>query len=337
MSDLAEAWRQIALEDHSGSGWVVRRVYPDRPTRIQAAIRKPDDALAILFEIASSSLPSVASLPDCIGFHLSVEVLKPGPGGNCRLCLTLKEQRYRDVFETLAEDVAKTVSQATTETEGVRLLLGRLNTWERFLDRFGVNLLSQEEQAGLFAELKFLESELLPIQPAMDAVRSWRGPYRAPQDFLHGSMAVEIKSTTSRNPASFKVASLEQLDRGSLSRFLLHHSALSIDEVAGTSLPDLVSGLRKTIAETDPGAASQFDASLIEAGYLEAHDDAYRERAFLVLQQRWFEVREGFPLLAPATVPPGVAAARYTISLAACAPYELNTETAREILKAGMR
>ena len=138
MSDLSETWRQIATEDQFGTGWVARRMYPDRPTRIQVALRKPDDAPAILFEIANGSLPSGASLPDCIGFRLSVEVLKPGPGGNCRLCLTLKDPRYLDVFEALANDVAKTVSEAMNETAGIRLLLGRLNTWERFLDRFGV-------------------------------------------------------------------------------------------------------------------------------------------------------------------------------------------------------
>ena len=301
------------------------------------ALRKPDDAPAILFEIANGSLPSGASLPDCIGFRLSVEVLKPGPGGNCRLCLTLKDPRYLDVFEALANDVAKTVSEAMNETAGIRLLLGRLNTWERFLDRFGVNLLSPEQQAGLFAELRFLEKELLPILPAMDVVRSWRGPYRAPQDFMLGDMSVEVKSTTSRNPASFKVASLEQLDAGSLSCLIVHYSALSIDEGSGLCLPDFIAGLRQTIGATDPGAVSQFDASLIEAGYLDAHAEAYRERAFVVHKESWFEVGPGFPSLAPATVPPGVLAARYTISLAACAPFEINAKTAREKLKTGLR
>ena len=337
MTDLTETWRQIALEEHTGTGWVARRIYPDRPTRIQAAIRKPENALAILFEISNRSLPSGASLPDCIGFKLSVEVLRPGPGGNCRLCLTLKDQRYRDVFVALSDDVAGTVSEAENEIAGVRLLLGRLNTWERFLDRYGVNLMSPDEQVGLFSELKFLENELLKILPAMDAVQSWRGPYRAPQDFMLGSMAVEIKTTTSRNQTSFKVASLEQLDTGSLSCLLIHHSVLSIDETAGICLPDFIADLREAIANTDPGAASQFDASLIEAGYLEAHEEAYRERAFVVARKSWFEVRSGFPLLAPTTVPLGVVAAKYTISLAACAPFELDVEVSRDKLKAGLQ
>jgi len=83
---------------------------------------------------------------------------------------------------------------------------------------------------------------VLPILPARDAVQAWRGPFGAAQDFRLGDIAVEVKSTASLNPASFKVASLDQLDAGELTLLLLHHVALSIDEAGGAERDPSMAG-----------------------------------------------------------------------------------------------
>lgn len=333
MNLVAETWREIAPAPPD-AGWRSRRLHPGAPFGLLAARRGGDDAEALIFEIASRSLPIGTSLPDCAGFQVVIEPIESGPGGRCRLCLVLKERRYLDVFATLAQDVVDRVLSSPDEATAVRAFLGRLNTWQRFLERFGTAMLSREEQIGLFAELHLLETEIQPRLGASGAVRAWRGPFGEPQDFRTGSLAIELKATSAISAVSFPVSNLEQLDPGTATSLLLCHVALVENTGGELSLPDLVQRLRTQLSSVDPGAAVEFDAALIEAGYLDIHSATYADRRFAVRKISWYEVREGFPRLTLASVPVGVTASRYTVSLASCAPFEIGKEEAVILIEA---
>lgn len=332
MNLVAETWREIAPAPPE-AGWQVRRLHPVTPFGLFAARRGGDNAEALIFEIAPRSLPIGTSLPDCAGFQVGIEPIEAGPGGRCRLCLVLKDRRYLDVFATLAQDVVDRVLASPDEATAVRALLGRLNTWQRFLERFGTATLSREEQLGLFAELHLFETEILPRLGAAGAVRGWRGPFREPQDFRLGTLAIEVKGTTAIAAASIPVSNLEQLDHGTASSLLLWHVTLLENAGSDRSLPDLVHKLRSQLSSVDAGAAVEFDAALIEAGYLDIHSASYADRRFAVRKINWYEVREGFPRLTLASVPDGVISGRYTISLASCAPFEIRAERALSLIE----
>jgi hypothetical protein len=332
MSLTSATWEEIGRARQGGNGWLVRRLHPESQHEIQVARRSSDDAIGLLFEVSTRSMPMGAALPDCVGFNTILETIAPGPSGSCRICLVLKDQLYLEIFATLANDIVERLLLIEDEPTAVRALLSRLSTWQRFLEKFGIDLLTVEEQAGLFAELLMLETELVPILGATAAVRSWRGPFGEPHDFRWGETAVEVKATTGRDPTAFHVANLQQLDQGAAERLFLVHVKLLSDTASGLSLPDLVARVRATLASVDPSAASEFGASLQEAGFLDVQADAYRGRRLGVHACRWFEVIDGFPRLTAASVPDGIQTARCSVSLTRCAPFEVDSEVPRRHL-----
>jgi hypothetical protein len=324
---ISDIWTALAQEGRSEPGWHARRVHSRSPCDVRAAIR-PDGTVAMLFEVLSRSIPPGADLPDCLGFQLSIETMTPGPGGMSRLCLLLKDRRFREVFTTLAEDVGAAVAASASETAGVRALLARLSTWERFISRFGPDRLSDEELVGLFAELHFLRSEIIPVVDPASGIRGWRGPYREPQDYRFRSVAIEVKASAARLPTVFQVANLDQLDAGTRDLLLVYHVVIDPASSSGETLPAMIAGIRSSLAVADAGAAIGFDTSLIEAGYLDIHADAYQQ-SFLVRQVRWFKVDETFPRLTRRSVAHGVSEASYSVSIDACLGHLIESADAR--------
>ncbi|MFZ1964228.1 MAG: PD-(D/E)XK motif protein [Roseiarcus sp.] len=334
MMTLFDAWSALMAEGRTEPGWHARRVCSGSLCDVRAAVRSPDRAEAVLFEVSSRALPPWIDAPDCVGFELGVESVISGPNGKVRLCLVLRDRRYHDIFGALAEDVVRVVSGADSEQHAVKLLIGRLNTWRRFISQFGPEWLTEERQLGLFAELRFLRDEVIPLLPAGAAVRCWQGPYLRPQDFRFRAAAVEVKATASRNPSTFPVSNLDQLDPGGLDALLLFHVSLEVGS-DGETLPQTVQAVRASLLASDPAAAADFDASLIEAGYLDIHAVHY-ERALRVCDVRWMAVRDAFPRLTGSSVPSGVTSATYSVSLEACGPFILDADAARKILEAGL-
>ena len=330
---VVEAWNVILDEGRPEPGWHRRRIHVGSVCDIHCAVRAPEKILAVLIETSARSVPGNAEFPDCLGFELKLETVEPGPNGRVRLCLVLKDQRFHDVFGILGDDVATVVAGAASEPQGVKLLLGRLHTWERFITRFGADRLSDEQQLGLFAELHFLATEVVPVMTAGAAVRAWRGPYMEAQDFRLRSVAIEIKSSSARFPNTFQVANLAQLDTTALDELLVYHLTIDADASSGSTLPEMVAKAREVLALSDPAAASDLDVALLEVGYLDVHAESYH-RIFRVVEVRWLRVRDGFPRLTVSTVPPGVGAASYSVSFESCGPYIVDAESARELIRA---
>lgn len=333
MSEVRAAWATLAGEARTEPGWHTRRVHAGASCDIRAAIMAPGGAIALLFEVQSRSVPPGATLPVCVGFELVTETMVPGSGGQIRLCLSLRDTRFRTVFETLADDIVRVVASAASESSGVKALLVRLRTWERFVQRFGPGHLSDEQQLGLFAELRCLKSHMLPAMDTLAAIRGWRGPHGEPQDFRFRAAAIEVKATASWNPQSFRVSNLDQLDRDALEVLLVHHLTVDASSLSGLTLPDVVADLRATLSTADPVAASELDASLIESGYLDLHEPAYADRRYAVRSAAWFVVEGEFPRLTRGTVPPGVGEAKYSVMLPSCVPHSIDESTALSMLR----
>lgn len=322
MTEIESAWAQISAEGHAKPGWHTRRVRLSSACDIKAALLYPGETPAVLFSVRAQAIPPGAEYPDCVGFTVEAQPTAPGPAGSVRLSLVLNEPRYRDVFGTLAEDVASVVADASSDSHAVRLLLGRLHTWQRFVTEYGTGCLSEESQIGLVAELIFLETHMLPSVPADTAVRSWRGPYGAPHDIELPGHSFEIKASTALSPTTFRVSNLDQLEAVASRPLTLVHMLLDGNSDSGLTLPEMVDRLRAAISATDPAASIDFDASLIAAGYMDAHARFYTERRYQRRAERWFDIRDEFPRLTRAAVPAGVREASYTVQLADCAAFE---------------
>ena len=317
--ELASTSDRVARKD----GWHLRRIFPDADSDIFVALRQPGAVPALLVEVDATTIEMVGEYPSARGFDIYPESVTPGPRGRTRLCLVLADTRYRGVFEVLVNDVSDRVARTPGESESVKTFLARLYIWQNFMRKHGVEGLKKEAQIGLFGELLFLVAHLVDRLPAHDSVRAWKGPTGGNQDFNIKGRCIEIKSTTVIPPVTVNISSITQLDETLVELLLLCHLSLVIDERNGESLPELVDRLRTTIRVQDVSALDDFNAKLIEAGYLDSHRELYSNMRYRHRKTTFFKVTEGFPRITSRDLHIGISECSYAVILTACAPYEV--------------
>lgn len=94
----------------------------------------------------------------------------------------------------------------------------------------GATSLSPEAELGLAGELAFVIALLDSEVPAEEVLKGWVGPDDAPQDFLLGDGAIEVKATMSSSGFPVKIGSLEQLDDSVASPLFLAAMRFSREE-----------------------------------------------------------------------------------------------------------
>ncbi|MBF0310047.1 MAG: PD-(D/E)XK motif protein [Magnetococcales bacterium] len=332
MTIIGDAWRSIGASTCSSSGWDARRVYPASACDIFAALGQPGAIPGLLVELESRTVPTSIRFPRSVGFTVHPETVIPGPNGKVRLCLVLADNRYGDVFEVLVEDVAGAVGEASSDAEGLRVFVARLNIWQAFMQKHGPDGLGPDEQAGLFAELVLLE-KLAGNLPAGNVTGSWKGPLGGIHDFDFGGRCLEVKSSSTPSRPGFTVSSLVQLDETRVGLLLLCHAMLDIGSGEnGDTLPELVERIRNRVGGEDVAALARLDGLLIQAGYLDTHASLYASRRFMVVCLRWFRVAGGFPRIRPSDARPGIVSASYQVSIDACASFATEEQEAVHLL-----
>ena len=294
----------------------------------QEFARHPGAVPALLVEVDATAVRVAGEYPSARGFELYPESVTPGPRGRTRLCLVLADDRYRDVFEVLVNDVGERIALTPGQEEGVKTFIARLHVWQNFMRRHGVQGLTNEAQIGLFGELTFLADHLIDRLPAHDSVNAWKGPTGGNQDFDIGERCVEVKTTTVIPPLSVNIVNMTQLDESLVELLLLCHTSLALDGRDGESLPELVVRLRTNLHVQDVSALDDFNAKLIEAGYLDSHRELYSDTRYRHRETTFFRVIEGFPRITADDLRVGIAECSYTVLLTACAPYELEVADA---------
>ncbi len=167
--------------------------------------------------------------------------------------------------------------------------------------------LSPDRLAGLFGELVVLNELIAGESTAVDF---WTGPSGHRHDFTVGTQGVEVKTSTATTGRKVRVHGVEQLQpppHGALDLVWIR-----VERVAdqGSTISDLVDRARRT---GDDDTKLLF--KLAEAGYRPVDADLYQDVRFVVREQRWYEVDDDFPRIAPSSVPPGISDLDYTVDL----------------------
>jgi hypothetical protein len=267
-----------------------------------------------------------------------LEVLSVALSGQAHLGVRLRDPACADVFAALAVDVAPRVAAASNARAAATALLSRLRRWQKFLAA-GTAGLSAEQQRGLYGELHTLRAHLLPALGAAVSVAGWRAPHAAHQDFQFASGAVEVKTTTAKQPQTVRITSERQLDDTGIPALFLRvvvldeREAEGADSAGGDTLPLMVRDLRQQLLP-DARAAEVFDDRLLESGYLDADAPRCENQRFTLRREHTFRVRRGFPRLVERDLPAGVGDVSYALSLAACSAFAVE---AAEMLAALVR
>jgi len=325
---IEELWREMEVEAETGDApaWLTRFALPQPSQPLLIAMETSANRRALLLPLPRIAIPSRREWPRCRGLEVFSVVI----AGHPHLGVRLLDSSCADVFTALAEDVASRVAAAADPRAMAASLLGRLRRWQKFLAA-GAAGLSLEQQRGLYGELHMLREHLLPGLGAEAAVAGWLAPQRTHQDFQLASGAVEVKTTTAKQPQSVRIASERQLDSAGIPALFLHVVVLdereveSVLPVVGEGLPDVVRDLRQQL-RTTAAAAETFEDRLLDAGYLEADAPRYEHRRFALRGEHTYRVRSSFPRLVETNLPTGIGDVSYALSLAACEPFATSIE-----------
>ncbi len=334
---IEQLWREMEAEAQAGSSagaWLTRLAQPQPASPLLVELEVAVNRRALLLPLPKALVPARREWPVCRG----LEVFSVALAGQAHLGVRLRDAACADVFTALAEDVVPRVAATTSARAAAVALLGRLRRWQKFLAA-GTSGLSAEQQRGLYGELHTLRSHLLPGLGAEVAVAGWRAPQAAHQDFQFVSGAVEVKTTTAKQPQAVRITSERQLDDTGIRALFLQVVVLDEREVepgaagGGECLPGLVADLRSRLAG-EPGALELFDDQLLEAGYLDADAPRYSGRRFTLRRELTFRVQRSFPRLVERSLPAGVGDVNYALSLAAGAPWEVPAAAMSAVLAA---
>ena len=221
-----------------------------------------------------------------------------------------------EVFNLVATAILEQVERGVDPRGAVQ---GTLSRWRRFWGTAPAGGLSAEEVRGLFGELWFIGVWLLPHGP--DQVGHWLGPTGARHDFAWSGLALEAKATTSVRGHVHRINGLDQLDAPLDGRLLLFSLRMREEATASNTLTSLVETI--TMALGDNGdALDAFESRLAQTGYSPLDADRYADARFRVVNERLYEVTEGFPRLSAGSfidgVPSGVERIEYEVNLDSC-------------------
>ena len=310
---LAEGWKAVELARPRGDELVARQPYQEI-TRLYVAVDSRgrrhllltlDEGHPSLADEGSRGLTVLTRDLELNGGKRSryVDIVCESPIGHSMLDIVCGE--LSDLLRTSTE----------TPTEVVTRVLAK---WRRFWGQLPNQVLTQEAQAGLFAEVWFLCYWLLAALPPRDTLRAWRGPFGARHDFERPRLSVEVKATASTRGRIFEINGVDQLDPPQDGRLMFFGLRLREEAGASNTLPLLIETCRRQV-QVDPDAEGLFETALITAGYISAHEDEYDKIHWRVVEELLFDVRDEFPRIVPASfrngLPQGVEEMQYSVNL----------------------
>jgi hypothetical protein len=331
--NLEEIWQEIAREaaGQSRHGILQRRIRPDARCDLFIAVERPSGRRVFLIRVQEAAARRLEKPPRMRGCEISVTRLPDDPADKLSVCVFLNEARFTDVFTSLSEDLARHLEPVQSDDEIVSALVGRLQRWQKFLQRRPEGL-GEDAQRGLFGELWFMRYYLIDGVGTLEAVRAWRGPEMAIHDYQLRNLSVEVKTTIAKQHTKFLVSSERQLDSLRVVQLIVFHVAVEAVRPGTPTLPGLVRDVRSALSQ-NAEARDLFEDLLLDAGYLDRHEQLYEDVAYAVRSHHAFHVRDGFPRLTETALPPGVGDLSYSVVISNCVPFTVEDEELRNLLQ----
>lgn len=320
--DVGGLWDSLRVDGVLDQGFVRLRISRVTACAAYAAIRVENDYKAFVVELGTRAIPADFVTAEASGVKLTAEPLTLGRQGTTRIILALTDKRFESEFKILVSDIVSRLTAAVDERDAARRLAETFHRWLGFLQQFGKSRLSWENRVGLLGELLILQELLVRMSP-LDALRAWRGPTGANQDFSYHDAAIEVKTAALNAPHSVRISSLFQLEAASTSRVFLAFVHL-VPAVAGRiSLGVLIDSVRSNLPEP---ARQVLEQNLMAYGYLEEREREYPDEKFELVARQFFEVLHEFPRIRHNEVDSGVEDVKFSISLSACMPFVVNDD-----------
>lgn len=309
-----EVWSRLSVTSVPGQALWACRAVPEINDRLLAALDADGERhlLLLLSESESDFHDSQSRGMEVLTRELSI----PGHQAGRYLDIVCHDASGYDAFDLIGGEIAERL--AANKEGTIRCVSSVLAKWRRFWSQLSQQLMSRNEQLGLFAELWFLSTWLIPRVGVTNAVKSWRGPFGSRHDFEWLGHSVEVKATTSNRGAIHRIHGIDQLAPPEAGALMLFSLQLREEGGASNNLPALVAVCRDQLAEDDE-TWSRFETALVQAGYMDAQAEHYSQLRLRIAVESLYSVRDEFPRLSveqfAAGMPEGVEKVDYEINL----------------------
>ena len=327
LAELRSKWDEALASGTSGREWRAVALTKASPVKLLAGIRDRDGRISVLVETAAEHAPR-----NCVRFQaegISLTDERWAEEGLLRLAVTLERADLHEIFEVLAVDLLSVAADSPSPDLAIQHTVRRLEAWQVCL-RARRRGLPREEQAGLLGELAVMDLLAAEIGLAR-TVTAWRGPLDGIHDFEAAGVAIEAKAAIGLS-RHVRISRLDQLDSEGLRALVLVRTKFQ-ELPDGLTLPETVGALRTTIERDCPSAAAEFADKLMRTGYLDADAEIYGSMTVVLNDIHGFRVREGFPRLTGATVPPAIVDAAYSLDERLLTSFRIEDEELRKLVR----
>lgn len=240
------------------------------------------------------------------------------------LDIIVSDKQYNDIFSTFCEGLVIQILGESEPESTIRKIKEHLILWENFMVDISQTPLTQSQIKGLFGELHFLLTTLIPTIGLGNAVIGWKGPDKKPQDFIFGNIGIEVKTSSDKDKNNIKITNEQQLNITGFSDLYLHYIRLVETGGGNMTLNDMVN-LIYDECQGFPDVYQKFSRELIKCNYRDADRHLYENTGFSVDTETTFRVTEDFPCLTRIKyLPEWISDVSYSIKLSYLDDYKID-------------
>lgn len=245
-------------------------------------------------------------------------------GGKVNKCLEMSQSNNDSLlFEIVVDSILQELRKAKNINKKTEVIQACVMKWKHFFERENEIIMSDNKQQGLYAELIILE-ELISKQ-GKEMVLHWTGCDKELHDFYINTNALEVKSSSVRQPYKINISSEYQLDKtdvsGDLLLFCLFLKKSSSD---GENLCAVVRRIN-ILLNNETYYINAFMKKLFQSGYIDGNEELYK-CYFRKRDLKYYEVKEDFPCIVRSSLPAGINHVNYTIDIDQCEEFEISRE-----------
>ncbi len=256
---------------------------------------------------------------------VEIQVLPNEDGTLKRLTIILIDKELSDIFTLFIEDIIDKLITESNPKEALLTINQRVNYWRKLFTKATGEILSPEQQRGLFGELFLLQLLLNNGKDKKKILSSWYGSEGANQDFSLDKTAIEVKTSKSGS-LSVYISNEYQLEYEAWSQLYL--CIITVNESSGKH--NTLYGLSckiKDMLNYESSLIDEFEYKLNLAGIRGDMIDEYNEVSYTVSNYRFYEIIEDFPVITRSKLDnEAIYNVKYQIDINACRPFEISEE-----------
>lgn len=250
-----------------------------------------------------------------------VEIFTVEIENNVELNIYLLDNDLKDIFSLFVQNILEEIEKSVTESEALTTSLNIVSKWKKLFDKINFSGLTIEQQKGLIGELLYFNYLLTNKHHSGKILNAWTGADFEAKDFTFGSIGIEIKFTTAKQPR-IRVSNERQLDAENLSElYLVLYSTEEVKE-NGFSLNSLIEQTRQKLDTEED--VNVFDGKLKLIGYFD-EDKLNYGKMYALKRTFAFAITNDFPKIVKNQLPLGIYDVAYSIEISAVEKFAVET------------